>query len=172
MTDTLGLNMRLFSSLSSNMFRRKNSIHGQFRLHKQETSCKNQPSLDFGHRACHGVRPPANITPGNRGIQPLPYRSSIVHLTIVVWNKFRTIELLYGNGWIPRFPGVILAGGLTPWHARRNWPCIEFFLRNIFEDSDEIRRIFSPRVSVIEIRKHIGACIRRKGGHIEQNLAK
>ncbi|KAF9807723.1 hypothetical protein SFRURICE_014421 [Spodoptera frugiperda] len=93
------------SSLSSNMFRRKNSIHGQFRLHKQETSCKNQPSLDFGHRACHGVRPPANITPGNR-------------------------------------------------------------------DSDEIRRIFSPRVSVIEIRKHIGACICRKGGHIEQNLAK
>ncbi|KAF9800358.1 hypothetical protein SFRURICE_015868 [Spodoptera frugiperda] len=58
------------------------------------------------------------------------------------------------------------------WEPRRNWPCIEILLRNIFEDYDEIRRIFSPRVTVIEIRKRVRACIRHRGGHFEQNFAK
>ncbi|KAF9804712.1 hypothetical protein SFRURICE_007615 [Spodoptera frugiperda] len=52
-----------------------------------------------------------------------------------------------------------------------NWPCIEILLRNIFENNDKIRRIFSPRVNVIEIRKRVRACIRRRGDHFEQNLA-
>ncbi|KAF9803188.1 hypothetical protein SFRURICE_018339, partial [Spodoptera frugiperda] len=100
MTDTLGLNMRLISSLSSNMFRRRISIHGLFRLYKQGTSCKNQPALGSGHCACH----------------------------------------------------VVI----------RNRPCIEILLQNIFEDNYEIRRIFSPRVIGIEIRKRVRACIRRR----------
>ncbi|KAF9805338.1 hypothetical protein SFRURICE_007581 [Spodoptera frugiperda] len=37
----------------------------------------------------------------------------------------------------------------------RNWPCIVILLRNIFEDNYEIKRIFSPRVNVIGIRKYI-----------------
>ncbi|KAF9804760.1 hypothetical protein SFRURICE_007663, partial [Spodoptera frugiperda] len=84
------------------MFWRRISIHGQFRLYKEGTSCKNQPVLDSGHRAYHVIGPP------------------------------------------------------------RNWPCIEILLQNIFEDNDEIRRIFSPRVTVIVIRKHVRACIRRR----------
>ncbi|KAF9804942.1 hypothetical protein SFRURICE_007845 [Spodoptera frugiperda] len=52
---TLGLNMRLISSLSSNMFWRRISIHGLFRLYKQETSCKNRPALGSVHCACHVV---------------------------------------------------------------------------------------------------------------------
>ncbi|KAF9795186.1 hypothetical protein SFRURICE_004558, partial [Spodoptera frugiperda] len=62
----------------------------------------------------------------------------------------RTIELLCGNGRMSRFPHVILAG-------RLNRPCIEILLQIIFEDNDEIRRIFSPRVTVIEIRKRVRA---------------
>ncbi|KAF9810908.1 hypothetical protein SFRURICE_005334 [Spodoptera frugiperda] len=103
MTVTLGLNMRLISSLSSNMFWGKISTHGQFRLYKQVTSCKNQPALDSGYRSCHVVGPP------------------------------------------------------------RNWPCVAIFPQNIFEDNDEIRRIFSPRVTVIQIRKRFRACIRHRG---------
>uniref|UniRef100_A0A2H1WT87 SFRICE_039722 n=1 Tax=Spodoptera frugiperda TaxID=7108 RepID=A0A2H1WT87_SPOFR len=53
MTVTVGLNMRLTSSLSSNMFWGRISIHGQFRLYKQVTSCKNQPALGSSHCACH-----------------------------------------------------------------------------------------------------------------------
>ncbi|KAF9811196.1 hypothetical protein SFRURICE_002565 [Spodoptera frugiperda] len=45
----LELNMRLFYSLSSNMFRRRISLHGLFRLYKQGTSCKNQPALASVH---------------------------------------------------------------------------------------------------------------------------
>ncbi|KAF9799804.1 hypothetical protein SFRURICE_005097 [Spodoptera frugiperda] len=41
--------MRLISSLSSNMFWRRISIHIQFRLYKQGTSCKNQPALGSVH---------------------------------------------------------------------------------------------------------------------------
>ncbi|KAF9820503.1 hypothetical protein SFRURICE_009922, partial [Spodoptera frugiperda] len=100
MTVTLGPNMRLISSLSSNTFWRRISIHGLFRLYKQGTLCKNQPALGSGHCACH----------------------------------------------------VVI----------RNMPCIEILLQNIFEDNDEIRRIFSPRVTVIEIRKRVRACIRRR----------
>ncbi|KAF9800362.1 hypothetical protein SFRURICE_015872, partial [Spodoptera frugiperda] len=48
---------------------------------------------------------------------------------------------------------------------------VEILLRNIFEHSDEIRRIFTPRVNVIEIRKRLRACIRRRGDHFEQNFA-
>ncbi|KAF9802114.1 hypothetical protein SFRURICE_004365, partial [Spodoptera frugiperda] len=44
----------------------------------------------------------------------------------------------------------------------RNRSCIEILLQNVFEDNDEIRRIFSPRVTVIEIRKRVRACIRRR----------
>ncbi|KAF9794819.1 hypothetical protein SFRURICE_019424 [Spodoptera frugiperda] len=94
-------------------------MHGQFPLHKQKILCKNQPTLDSGHRACHVVGPPCQY-----------------------------------NAWEPR----------------RNWPCIEILRRNIFEDNDEIRRIFSPRVTVIEIRKCVRACIRRRRDHFEQNL--
>ncbi|KAF9809583.1 hypothetical protein SFRURICE_020880 [Spodoptera frugiperda] len=54
---------------------------------------------------------PTNPMPENQCFRPLPHSSSIMHLTIVMWNKFRTIELLWGNGWIPWFPGVILAWG-------------------------------------------------------------
>ncbi|KAF9801803.1 hypothetical protein SFRURICE_014957, partial [Spodoptera frugiperda] len=32
---------------------RRISMLGQFPLHKQGTSCKNQPALDSGHRTCH-----------------------------------------------------------------------------------------------------------------------
>ncbi|KAF9801523.1 hypothetical protein SFRURICE_006768, partial [Spodoptera frugiperda] len=130
MTVTFGLNMRLISSLSSNMFWRRISIHGIFRLYKQGTSCKNQPALGSGHCACHS-----------------------------------TIELLCGNGRMSRFPRVILTGRshyMTTWHAQRNRPCIEILLQNVFEDNDEIRRIFGPRVTVIEIRKRVRACIRRR----------
>uniref|UniRef100_A0A2H1W1F2 SFRICE_032256 n=1 Tax=Spodoptera frugiperda TaxID=7108 RepID=A0A2H1W1F2_SPOFR len=34
------------------------TIHGQFLLYKQGTSCKNQPALGSGHCACHVVGPP------------------------------------------------------------------------------------------------------------------
>ncbi|KAF9824174.1 hypothetical protein SFRURICE_002295 [Spodoptera frugiperda] len=91
-----------------------------------------------------------------------------------------TIELLWGNGWIPWFPfygtGVQLHGkrgvqnlSLVDFYMiftclyRRNWPCIVILLRNIFEDIYEIKRIFSPRVNVIGIRKCVRACIRQKG---------
>ncbi|KAF9795967.1 hypothetical protein SFRURICE_010064 [Spodoptera frugiperda] len=84
------------------------SIFCQFPLHKQGTSCKNQPALDFGHRACHVVGPPCQY-----------------------------------NAWEPRYPTIA---------PQRNWPCIENLLRNIFEDNYEIRRIFSSRVTVIEIK--------------------
>ncbi|KAF9786577.1 hypothetical protein SFRURICE_016300, partial [Spodoptera frugiperda] len=67
----------------------------------------------------------------------------------------RTIDLLCGNGRMSRFPSVILTG-------RRNRPCIEILLQDVFEDNDEIRRIFSPKVTVIEIRKRVRACIRRR----------
>ncbi|KAF9818407.1 hypothetical protein SFRURICE_017829 [Spodoptera frugiperda] len=97
MTVTFGLNMRLISSLSSNTFWRRISIHGLFRLYKQGTLCKNQPAL-----------------------------------------------------------------GSVPCLYKRNRPCIEILLQNVFEDNDEIRRIFSPRVTVIEIRKRVRACIRRR----------
>ncbi|KAF9796849.1 hypothetical protein SFRURICE_001199, partial [Spodoptera frugiperda] len=97
MTVTVGLNMRLTSSLSSNMFWGRISIHGQFRLYKQVTSCKNQP-----------------VTP-------------------------------------------------VDFYMKRNWPCIEILPQNIFEDNDEVRRIFSPTVTVIEIRKRVRACIRHRG---------
>ena len=50
-------------------------------------------------------------------------------------------------------------------------PCIEILLQNIFEDNDEIRRIFSPRVTVIEIRKRVWACIRRREGYLEHFFA-
>uniref|UniRef100_A0A2H1WVF9 SFRICE_039362 n=1 Tax=Spodoptera frugiperda TaxID=7108 RepID=A0A2H1WVF9_SPOFR len=40
------------------MFWRRISMLGQFLLYKQGTSCKNQPTLDSGHRACHVVGPP------------------------------------------------------------------------------------------------------------------
>ncbi|KAF9797813.1 hypothetical protein SFRURICE_018008 [Spodoptera frugiperda] len=39
------------------MFWRRISIFGQFPLHKQGTSCKNQPALDSGHHTCHVVGP-------------------------------------------------------------------------------------------------------------------
>ncbi|KAF9793573.1 hypothetical protein SFRURICE_015600 [Spodoptera frugiperda] len=81
------------------------SMLGQFPLHKQGTSCKNQPALDSGHRACHIVGPPCQY-----------------------------------NTWEPRYPTIA---------PQRNWLCIEILLRNIFKDSDEIRRIFNPRVTVI-----------------------
>ncbi|KAF9801864.1 hypothetical protein SFRURICE_009717 [Spodoptera frugiperda] len=87
--------------------RQRISILGQFPLHKQGTSCKNQPALDSGHRACHVVGPTCQY-----------------------------------NAWEPR----------------RNWPCIVILLRNIFEDNYEIKRIFSPRVNVIGIRK-IFSCV-------------
>ncbi|KAF9797113.1 hypothetical protein SFRURICE_019734, partial [Spodoptera frugiperda] len=106
MTVTLGLNMRLISSLSSNMFRRRISIHGLFRLYKQETS-------------------PLSI-----------YCAAMVD--------------------------VGRSHYMTTWHAQRNRPCIEILLQNVFEDNDEIRRIFGPRVTVIEIRKRVRACIRRR----------
>ncbi|KAF9795777.1 hypothetical protein SFRURICE_018905 [Spodoptera frugiperda] len=102
------------------MFWRRISMLGQFPLHKQGTSCKNQPALDFGHRACHVVGPPCQYN--------------------------------------AREP-------------RRNWPCIVNLLRNIFEDNYEIKRIFSPRVNVIGIRKCVRACIRRREDDFEQNFA-
>ncbi|KAF9821085.1 hypothetical protein SFRURICE_001020 [Spodoptera frugiperda] len=40
------------------MFWRRISMLAQFSLHKQETSDKNQPALDSGHRACYVVGPP------------------------------------------------------------------------------------------------------------------
>ncbi|KAF9807111.1 hypothetical protein SFRURICE_018534 [Spodoptera frugiperda] len=103
------------------------TIHGQFVLYKQGTSCKNQPALDSGHRACHVVGPPCQY-----------------------------------NAWEPRYPTIA---------PQRNWPCIVILLRNIFEDNYEIKRIFSPRVNVIEIRKCVRACIRRREDHFEQNFA-
>ncbi|KAF9822769.1 hypothetical protein SFRURICE_019459, partial [Spodoptera frugiperda] len=131
---TLGLNMRLISSLSSNMFWRRISIHGIFPLYKQGTLCKNQPALGSFWSLC------------------MPCSHS-------------TIDLLCGNGRMSRFPRVILTRRshyMTTWHAQRNTPCIEILLQNIFEDNDEIRRIFSPKVTVIEIRKRVRACIRRR----------
>ncbi|KAF9801994.1 hypothetical protein SFRURICE_004245, partial [Spodoptera frugiperda] len=56
------------------------------------------------------------------------------------------------NTWEPRHPTIA---------AQRNRPCIEILHQNIFEDNDEIRRIFSSRVTVIEIKKRVRACIRR-----------
>ncbi|KAF9815569.1 hypothetical protein SFRURICE_010684, partial [Spodoptera frugiperda] len=50
------------------------------------------------------------------------------------------------NTWEPRHPTIA---------AQQNRPCIEILHQNIFEDNDEIRRIFSPRVTVIEIRKRV-----------------
>ncbi|KAF9804940.1 hypothetical protein SFRURICE_007843 [Spodoptera frugiperda] len=44
-------------------------------------------------------------------------------------------------------------------------------LRNIFEYNYEIKRIFSPRVNVIGIRKCVRACIRRREDHFELNFA-
>ncbi|KAF9808238.1 hypothetical protein SFRURICE_003015 [Spodoptera frugiperda] len=128
-----------YASYFVTMFSRRISIHGQFLLYKQGTSCKNQPALDSGHRACHVVGPPCQY-----------------------------------NAWAPRYPTIALDKlSQYPLLAtkKRNWPCIVILLRNIFEDNDEIRRIFSPRVTVIEIRKCVRACIRRREDHFEQNFA-
>uniref|UniRef100_A0A2H1WKJ4 SFRICE_029294 n=1 Tax=Spodoptera frugiperda TaxID=7108 RepID=A0A2H1WKJ4_SPOFR len=46
-----------YASYFVTMFLRRISMLGQFPLHKQGTSCKNQPALDSGHRACHVVGP-------------------------------------------------------------------------------------------------------------------
>ncbi|KAF9823266.1 hypothetical protein SFRURICE_000159 [Spodoptera frugiperda] len=73
------------------VFWRRITIHGKFLLYKLETSCKNQPALGSGHCACHVVR-------------------LIQCLRINIFDT-HTIELLWGNGWIPWFPGVILAWG-------------------------------------------------------------
>ncbi|KAF9794442.1 hypothetical protein SFRURICE_000509, partial [Spodoptera frugiperda] len=153
MTVTLGLNMRLISSLSSNMFRRRISIHGQFRLYKQGTSCKNQPVLGSGHRTCHVVGPPYQY---NAWEPWFPYP------TIAPQCSIDTGVLLHGMHDDQNLTPVDFYMKYTCLY-RRNWPCIEILLRNIFEDNDEIRRIFSPRVTVIEIRKRIRACIRHRG---------
>ncbi|KAF9798296.1 hypothetical protein SFRURICE_012893 [Spodoptera frugiperda] len=86
--------MRLISSLSSNMFRRRISIHGQFRLYKQGISCKNQPALGSAHyrtpvgqwlddlvlRRCIGTGVQLH---GNRGVQNIMlvdfYTKSLVY---------------------------------------------------------------------------------------------
>ncbi|KAF9811227.1 hypothetical protein SFRURICE_002596 [Spodoptera frugiperda] len=122
--------------------------------------------------------------PENQCFRPLPHSSSIMHLTIVMWNKFRTIELLWGNGWIPWFPGVILAWAAVQLHGMhndQNLTLVDFYMKSLRElaehrnsspkHSDEIKRIFSPRVNVIGIRKCVRACIRRRKDHFEQNFA-
>ncbi|KAF9820502.1 hypothetical protein SFRURICE_009921 [Spodoptera frugiperda] len=133
MTFTLGLNMRFISVLC---FGEKISIFCQFLLHKQGTSCKNQPALDSGHRACHVVGPPHWIS---RAVQ------------------------LYGM------------------HNDQNLTPVDFYMKSLvytdvigrvsFEDNYAIKRIFSPRVNVIGIRKCVRACIRRREDHFEQNFA-
>ncbi|KAF9810971.1 hypothetical protein SFRURICE_001494, partial [Spodoptera frugiperda] len=63
------------------------------------------------------------------------------------------------NTWEPTHPTI---AAHFDKNNQRNRPCIEILLQNIFEDNDEIRRIFNPRVTVIEIRKRVRACIRRR----------
>ncbi|KAF9794613.1 hypothetical protein SFRURICE_018676 [Spodoptera frugiperda] len=118
------------------MFWRKNSIFGLFPLHKQGTSCKNQPALDSGNRACHVVGPPHWIS---RAVQ------------------------LYGM------------------HNDQNLTPVDFYMKSLvytdvigrvsFEDNYAIKRIFSPRVNVIGIRKCVRECIRRREDHFGQNFA-
>ncbi|KAF9816444.1 hypothetical protein SFRURICE_000350, partial [Spodoptera frugiperda] len=91
------------------------------------------------------------VSEKNFDTRPIP---SLI-MDIVIVNDQSTIDPLCGNVRMSRFPSVILAG-------RRNRPCIEIILQNVFEDNDEIRCIFSPRVTVIEIRKRVRACIRRR----------
>ncbi|KAF9822896.1 hypothetical protein SFRURICE_010425, partial [Spodoptera frugiperda] len=134
------------------MFWRRISMHGQFPLHKQEISCKNQPALDSGHRACHVIGPPCQYD---------AWEPSGLRTTVRQWS-----DTLILRHWISR--AVQLHGmhqNLTPvdFYMKRNRPCIEILLRNIFENYDEIRRIFRQIVTVIEIRKRVRACIRHRG---------
>ncbi|KAF9805126.1 hypothetical protein SFRURICE_013319 [Spodoptera frugiperda] len=134
------------------MFWRRISMFCQFPLHKQGTSFKNQPALDSGHRACHVVGPPCQY-----------------------------------NAWEPRYPTIApqhwisRAVQLHGMHNDQNLTPVDFYMKSLvytegigrvsFEDNDEIRRIFSPRVTVIEIGKCVRACIRRREDHFEQHFA-
>ncbi|KAF9822246.1 hypothetical protein SFRURICE_017521 [Spodoptera frugiperda] len=155
MTVTLELNMRLISLLSSNMFRRRITIHGQFLLYKQGTSYKNQPALGSGHCACH----------------------LIMDIVIVYPAHYRTTVGQWLDTLVPRR----CIGMGVQLHRKRgvqNLTLVDFYMKSLAEHrnsspkhSDEIRRIFSPRVNVIEIRKCVRACIRRREDHFEQNFA-
>ncbi|KAF9807150.1 hypothetical protein SFRURICE_012630 [Spodoptera frugiperda] len=134
------------------MFWRRISIFCQFPLHKQGTSCKNQPALDSGHRACHIVGPSCQY-----------------------------------NAWEPKHPTIApqhwisRAVQLYGMHNDQNLPPVDFYMKSLvytdvigrvsFEDNYAIKRIFSPRVNVIGIRKCVRACIRRREDHFEQNFA-
>ncbi|KAF9797543.1 hypothetical protein SFRURICE_006378 [Spodoptera frugiperda] len=134
------------------MFWRRISIFCQFPLHKQGTSCKNQPAFDSGHRACHVVGPPCQY-----------------------------------NSWEPRYPTIApqhwisRAVQLHGMHNDQNLTPVDFYMKSLvytegigrvsLEDNYEIKRIFSPRVNVIGIRKWVRACIRRREDHFEQNFA-
>ncbi|KAF9797681.1 hypothetical protein SFRURICE_017876 [Spodoptera frugiperda] len=69
-------------------------------------------------------------------------------------------------------------------HGKRgvqNLTLVDFYMKSLvyterigrvsFEDNYEIKRIFSPRVNVIGIRKCVRACMRRREDHFEQNFA-
>ncbi|KAF9791716.1 hypothetical protein SFRURICE_020115 [Spodoptera frugiperda] len=142
MTFTLGLNMRLISSLcfgeefrcSANSLCINKGLHLKInQLHYGTTVRQWSKTLILRHwisRAVqlHGMHNDQNLTP---------------------------VDFLHE----------------VPFLYRRNWPCIVILLRNRFEDNYKIKRIFSPRVNVIGIRKCVRACMRRREDHFEQNFA-
>ncbi|KAF9808526.1 hypothetical protein SFRURICE_010765 [Spodoptera frugiperda] len=94
----------------------------------------------------------------------------------------RTIKLLWGNGWTHWFSGIGLVGRSSSvprrylgmgvqLHGKRgvqNLTLVDFYMNSLVYAEgighyDEIRRIFSPRVTVIEIRKRFRTCIRHSG---------
>ncbi|KAF9805728.1 hypothetical protein SFRURICE_009360, partial [Spodoptera frugiperda] len=108
------------------MFRRRITIHGQFLLYKQGTSCKNQPALGSAH-----------------------YRT-----TVGQWLDTLVLRRYIGMG--------------VQLHGKRgvqNLTLVDFYMKSLRElaehrnsspkHSDEIKRIFSPRVNVIGIRKYV-----------------
>ncbi|KAF9796602.1 hypothetical protein SFRURICE_012695 [Spodoptera frugiperda] len=135
------------------MFRRRITIHGQFLLYKQGTSCKNQPAALGSDIVI---------------VYPAHYRT-----TVGQW-----LDTLVPRRYIDT--GVQLHGK----RGVQNLTLVDFYMKSLVyaegigrasnsspKHSDEIKRIFSPRVNVIEIRKCVRACIRRREDHFEQNFA-
>ncbi|KAF9796085.1 hypothetical protein SFRURICE_012978 [Spodoptera frugiperda] len=91
------------------MFRRRISMHGQFPLHKQEISCKNQPALDSGHRACHVIGPPCQYD---------AWEPSALRTTVRQWS-----DTLILRHWISR--AVQLHG------MHQNLTPVDFYMKSL-----------------------------------------
>ncbi|KAF9797919.1 hypothetical protein SFRURICE_016563 [Spodoptera frugiperda] len=152
------------------MFWRRISMFCQFPLHKQGTSCKNQPALDSGHRACHVVGPPCQYNAWEPRYPTIALPHTHYRNTVGQW-----LDTLVSRRYIGT--GVQLHGK----RGVQNLALVDFYMKSLRElaehrnssskHSDEIKRIFSPRVNDIGIRKCVRTCIRRREDHFEQNFA-